>query len=136
MDDKIILEPIGYIQTKYKERKGTPPQGRESTESYGSILMRDEFVEGICDLKSGMGITIIFNFHKSKGYKLVTEARLSPVPLGVFSTRSPNRPNSLGITDVKITNIEEGRIDFIGADMLDGTPVIDIKPSFNEIYSK
>lgn len=134
MKDKIIIEPIGYIKTKYIERKGTPPQGKESVESYGSILMQPKFAEGICDLKVGMKITVIFNFHKSKDYKLITEARLSPTPLGVFSTRSPDRPNRIGITDVEIINIEDGKIDFIGADMLDGTPVIDIKPSFKEIY--
>ncbi len=136
MNEKISIEPIGYIETKYQERKGTPPQGRESKESYGTICMRSEFVDGIRDLKEGMEITIIFNFHKSKDYKLITEARLSPVPLGVFATRSPDRPNRIGITDVKIKKIGDGKIEFIGADMLDGTPVIDIKPSFSQIYTK
>lgn len=130
MNNKIDIEPIGYINTKYKERKGTPPQGNESKDSFGAINMLPAFKDGIQDLKIGMNITIIFNFHHSRDYKLVTEARLSPVPLGVFSTRSPDRPNFLGITVVEIVDITESSIKFLGADMLDGTPVIDIKPTY------
>ncbi|MBM9519823.1 tRNA (N6-threonylcarbamoyladenosine(37)-N6)-methyltransferase TrmO [Desulforhopalus vacuolatus] len=130
MADEIIIKPVGYIRSKYTRRAGTPFQGRESTGSCGTIEILPEFKDGIQDLKVGMKITVIFNFHLSTGYTLITLARNSSVPRGVFSTRSPDRPNSLGITTVEIVRTAEGRIDFLGADMLDGTPVIDIKPGF------
>ena len=130
MADEIIIKPVGYIRSKYTRREGTPFQGRESTGSCGTIEMLPEFKDGIRDLKAGMKITVIFNFHLSQGYTLITAARKSPEPRGVFSTRSPDRPNSLGITTVEIVSITDGRIEFLGADMLDGTPVIDIKPGF------
>jgi len=80
-------------------------------------------------LKPGDKITVAFHFHLSKGFELTTVPYLSDTPAGVFSTRSPDRPNGLGITVVDISGIEENRIEFTGADMLDGSPVIDIKPS-------
>lgn len=129
MKEKISIEPIGYIYTKYEDRKNTPPQGRESEESHGYIQIEKDFLDGICDLKENTYITIIFYFNRSKGYKLITPSRLSIEPMGVFSTRSPDRPNSLGITSVKITKIEKDKIFFLGADMLNKTPVIDIKPT-------
>ena len=123
------IKPIGYIKTKYKEFDNTPSQGAKVKSSLGYIQMEEEFLEGIRDLKSGMNITLVFYFNQSKGYSLITNSRMSNVPVGVFSTRSPNRPNSIGITEVIIREIRGDIIEFKGADMLDGTPVIDIKPS-------
>ena len=123
------IKPIGYIKTKYKEFDNTPSQGAKVKSSLGYIQMEEEFLEGIRDLKSGMNITLVFYFNQSKGYSLVTNSRMSNIPVGVFSTRSPNRPNSIGITEVIIREIRGDIIEFKGADMLDGTPVIDIKPS-------
>jgi len=123
------IKPIGYIKTKYKEFDNTPSQGAKVKSSLGYIQMEEEFLEGIRDLKSGMNITLVFYFNQSKGYSLITNSRMSNVPVGVFSTRSPNRPNSIGITEVVIREIKGATIEFKGADMLDGTPVIDIKPS-------
>ena len=134
MDNKIIIEPIGYIETKYSTRKGVPAQGEESVNSHGVIVMRDEFAEGIRDLKQGDNITVLFNFHKSKAFELTTIPYSSNTPKGIFSTRSPDRPNGIGITVVEITKVERNKIEFIGADMLDGTPVIDIKPALQKSY--
>ena len=129
MSQKNTVETIAYIHTNYTERKGTPPQGYESEKSFGCIELLPEFADGIRDLKAGDRIVVLFIFHLSKGYTLITKARRSSVPLGVFSTRSPDRPNSLGISTVTITEINGRVIRFEGADMLDGTPVVDIKPS-------
>lgn len=127
------IKPIGYIKTKYKDRKDTPSQGANVKSSLGCIQIEEEFLEGIRDLKSGMNITVVFYFNQSKGYKLITKGRMSPVPVGVFSTRSPDRPNSIGITEVVIREIKDNIIEFRGADMLDGTPVIDIKPTLSNL---
>lgn len=128
MNHKIEIEAVGYIDTKYRSREGVPHQGVESDESYGSITIRDKYVEGIKSLKANDKITVIFNFHKSEGFELTTIPFISDIPVGIFSTRSPDRPNSLGITVVDVVKVEKNRIDFKGADMLNETPVIDIKP--------
>lgn len=133
MDHKsIILDPIGYIESEYKDRKSTPYQGYVNKEGVAKIVMRPEYAEGIRDLKAGMKITVIFNFHNSKGYKLITPSRISVSPVGVFSTRSPNRPNSLGVTVVKIVDIVDNIIHISNVDMMDGTPVVDIKPYISQ----
>ncbi len=124
----INFEAIGYIKAEYITRKGTPSQGQNSTDSHGTIVIRDKYIEGIQGFKPGDQITVIFNFHKSTGYKLTIVPHQRDTPTGVFATRSPNRPNGVGITIVEITKVEDANIEFIGADMLDGTPVIDIKP--------
>ncbi len=129
MNHKIEMQAIGYIHTKYDMRNGTPPQGAEAEDSRGEIHMREEFVEGIQSFEEGARVTVLFHFHKSKGYELITTPYMSDVPAGVFSTRSPDRPNGIGITQVIITAVEKNKICFVGADMLDGTPVLDIKPS-------
>lgn len=128
MINKITIEPIGYIETKYNIRDGVPAQGSDSEGSFGTVVIGDNFTNGIRDLKQGDKITVIFNFHKSTGFELTTIPYMSETPVGIFSTRSPDRPNSLGITVIEIIKIEGSRIEFKGADMLDGTPVIDIKP--------
>lgn len=125
------IRPIGYIKTKYIERTSTPSQGAKVEGSMGTIVMEADFVEGIRDLKKGTKISVIFYFHLSKGYKLITPSRASPFPIGVFSIRSPDRPNCLGVSEVTITDIIDNKISFEGADMLNGTPVIDIKPSMS-----
>ncbi|SHJ64347.1 tRNA-Thr(GGU) m(6)t(6)A37 methyltransferase TsaA [Dethiosulfatibacter aminovorans DSM 17477] len=128
----IILDPIGYIESEYKDRKSTPYQGYVNRDGVARIVMRPEYAEGISDLEAGMKITVIFNFHHSKGYKLITPSRMSDRPVGVFSTRSPDRPNSLGVTVVKIMDIVDNIIYISNADMMDGTPVVDIKPYMSE----
>lgn len=127
-DDKIVFEPIGYIYTNYIKRQGTLIQGQNSEISPGKIVMKSKYVEGINGIKKGDKITILFHFHKSKGYELTTIPYLSDTPTGVFCTRSPDRPNGIGITVVDVTHVKDNKIEFIGADMFDKTPVIDIKP--------
>lgn len=127
-EDKITIEPIGYLYTRYKIRQDTPSQGRNSENSLGTIVIKSKFEEGIRGIKQGDKITILFYFHKSKGFELTTIPYHSDKPTGVFCTRSPDRPNGIGITVVDVTDVRDNKIEFIGADMLDETPVLDIKP--------
>jgi len=129
MEEEIVFQAIGRIKTKYKKRFGTPSQGSEAKKSRGVILLKEQYLEGAKDFRVGDKITVVFCFHQSKGYKLTIIPYRSVVPTGVFSTRSPDRPNSVGITVVTLTKVEGNRIEFEGADMLDGTPIIDLKPA-------
>jgi tRNA-Thr(GGU) m(6)t(6)A37 methyltransferase TsaA len=128
---QILLDPIGYIESEYRDNKSTPHQGYLKKDSHAKIVMRPKYKDGIKDLKTGMRITVIFNFHKSKGYKLNGPSRMSSKPVGVFTTRSPNRPNSLGVTVVEVLDVIDNTIYISNADMMDGTPVVDIKPYVN-----
>lgn len=76
---------------------------------------------------------MLFYFHQSKGYKLTQKAKDTNEFRGVFSTRSPNRPNGVGMSIVKVINIYDNTIEIQGVDMIDGTPIIDIKPYVSEL---
>ena len=130
----IIFTPIGYIQSPFKELEDIPRQSIYAKDKRATIEILSEYVEGIRDIEAGDYIVLLFNFHKSKGYKLLQIPRGSKTPKdsnrpkGVFSTRSPHRPNAIGMSLVKVITVHNNMIEIEGVDMLDGTPVTDIKP--------
>ena len=132
----ITMEPIGYIRSEYTDRKALPKQSVLNTHKRAVIEILPKFLEGIEGIKEGNYGVVLFNFHKS------TEAPLRICPhgkdemTGVFSTRSPNRPNGIGLSIVKFTKIEGHKLEFEGVDMLDGTPVLDIKPYSSDLNPK
>lgn len=123
---EIIMKPIGYIHTDYAQEEQTPMQGTPQSE--GVLMISSEFLEGAKDFREGDQLEVVFYFHKSHGYELTTFSKGLQCQRGVFSTRSPHRPNGIGVSMVTVTKILENRIYFLGADMLDGTPILDIKP--------
>lgn len=132
----IIMEPIGYIRSEFKEKKELPSQSVLNVDKKATIEILPKFLQGIEGIKENSHGIILFNFHKS------TKAPLRVVPhgkdeiTGVFSTRSPNRPNGIGLSIVKFTKVEENILEFEGVDMLDGTPVLDIKPYSSKLNPK
>lgn len=126
LKDEIILKPIGYIETPFKDRMGVSHQPDETL--IGTLHIFKEYREGIADIKPGSNGQIIFYFHKSEGCSLTVRPRGIGEPTGVFSTRSPNRPNGIGISAVRFLSNDGCKIEFSGVDMLDGTPLLDIKP--------
>lgn len=128
------MNPIGYILSPYKEKTAVPKQSMYATETAAVIEMLEEFTEGIADIKEGDYGIVLFYFHKSEGYRLTTLSHRTKETMGVFSTRSPNRPNGIGMSIVQFTKREGRRLFFNGVDMLDGTPVLDIKPFSKELY--
>lgn len=125
---EIKFDPIGYIESPYKNIAGIPKQSIYEQVNKGTIVLHDEFMEGARDIEAGQYIVIVFYFHQSKKCDLVQIPRDKTQPKGVFSTRSPHRPNGVGISIVKVISTTGKNIEFLGVDMLDGTPVIDIKP--------
>ncbi|NLN98340.1 MAG: SAM-dependent methyltransferase [Eubacteriaceae bacterium] len=132
---EIMVKPIGYIETDYKtvEDLNIPPFKEESpyhnADITGTIHMHDEYVAGIKDIQPGSSAMLVFYFNQSEDYQLVAPSPISEKPIGVFSTRSPHRPNGIGVTIVHIIQIFDNKITFQGVDMLDGTPLLDIKPN-------
>ncbi len=127
--EEIIMKPVGFISSPYEELDQIPSQGSMASEVVMSAKILQEYLEAMRDLKVGDLITIIFRFHKTAVTKNIVFSHREKVERGVFSTRSPLRPNGIGITHVKIKEIDKDGIYFIGGDMLNGTPVLDIKPS-------
>ncbi|MFD3158681.1 tRNA (N6-threonylcarbamoyladenosine(37)-N6)-methyltransferase TrmO [Haloimpatiens sp. FM7330] len=124
----IQLNPIGHIRSPFKEIHQIPPQSIYAKDKKAIIKIKDQYKEGLRDLDKLSYIEIIFYFHKSENFELITKTPWSKEKKGVFSTRSPKRPNPIGISIVKLLEIGEDEIIVEGVDMLDGTPVLDIKP--------
>ncbi len=126
--ETIKLSPIGYISSPYTARGESPAQGIYDTEARGVMHIDEKYASGLADMKAGLQYVVLFYFHKSAGYELTVRSRRTGLMTGVFSTRSPNRPNGIGLSVIKVEKIDGPAIEFTGVDMLDGTPVLDIKP--------
>ena len=131
----IRFNPIGYIETPFDNKEWIPRQGRYDQTAIGVAVVFPEFADGLLSLEQFSHCWLLFNFDKSIGFKLVQYPPMHKTPHGVFSIRSPKRPNGIGMTVVKIGKIENNRVHFTGADMINGTPLIDIKPYVEDIDS-
>ena len=127
MED-ITYHPIGLINTPYKEAKNIPIQGAFDENTEGCCCLDEKYAGGLLDLDGFSHSIILYHFDKSGVVKLRTSPFLEDVEHGIFAIRGPARPNGIGLTVVKITRIEGNRLFFVGVDMLDGTPILDIKP--------
>jgi tRNA-Thr(GGU) m(6)t(6)A37 methyltransferase TsaA len=131
---EIIFKPIGIIHTPFKDdKKKIPRQGRFEENNDGYVEIFPEYEEGLKDLEFFSHLYLLFHFHKSNDYDLLQITPRNHNLRGVFAIRSPRRPNALGQTIVKLQKIEGNKIFFTGADMIDGTPLLDIKPYVPEI---
>lgn len=120
--------PVGVIHTPYKDLKGMPIQPTGAKGIEGSIVIKEKYEKGLKDLEGFSHIILLYCFHQSKGYNLEVTPFLDTVKRGLFSTRAPRRPNPIGLSIVRLVK-REGRILTIkDIDVLDGTPLIDIKP--------
>jgi tRNA-Thr(GGU) m(6)t(6)A37 methyltransferase TsaA len=122
------LVSIGTIHTPYSEATGTPIQGALAGDAKGEIRLLPHFHHGLSDLEGFSHIIVLYAFHRSEGYSLKVTPYLDSIPRGLFATRSPRRPNPIGITVLRLLDIKGGRLEVSGVDMLDGTPLLDIKP--------
>lgn len=123
----IIFHPIGVIRSPYHSREETPKWGWAVPDTEAEIVLDDQYLEGIADMHPGERYQVVFYFHQSGGYRLTVPLHGTGAMTGLFSTHAPNRPNAIGISVVKVTAVCGNRIRFTGVDMLDGTPVLDLK---------
>lgn len=131
--NEVTLKPIGVIHTDFKTKENIPRQGRLGTNNNGWIEINPEFEKGLDKLNEFSHIFLIFNFHKSEGFHLTQITPNHHRVKGVFATRSPLRPNPIGMTIVELEKVDGNKIWFSGADMLEGTPLLDIKPYSPEL---
>jgi tRNA-Thr(GGU) m(6)t(6)A37 methyltransferase TsaA len=121
------LRPIGIIRSPFKVKQKTPIQPFKS-KAAGRVEVYKKFAAGLRDVTGFSHIIIIYQFHKSRGYKLLVTPFLDRQTRGLFATRYPRRPNQIGISVVRLLK-RRGNILFVkGIDVLDGTPLLDIKP--------
>lgn len=131
MQKEITLTPIGFIQSNFKNRYQAPRQGVLAKDSRAVILLnpKNNFEQALKDLNGFDRIWVIYQFHLNKNWKpLVTPPRHTRNKVGVFATRAPYRPNHLGLSCVKLEKINGLQIYISESDILDGSPILDIKP--------
>ncbi len=129
---RICFKSIGTIHTPFKRKEGMPIQSSGSKGIKGTIELRREYVDGLFDLDKFSHIFLIYHFHKSKGFDLQVIPFLDDKPHGIFATRAPRRPNSIGISVVKLISIKDNMLEIENVDMLDGTVLLDIKPYISQ----
>jgi tRNA-Thr(GGU) m(6)t(6)A37 methyltransferase TsaA len=125
---EIIFKPIGIIYTPFKVTEGVPIQPSAGTGIRGNIVIYDQYIEGLKDLSGFSHITLIYYFHLIDSYSLHVIPFVDDVERGVFSTRAPARPNPIGLSVVKLIEIQHNKIVIENVDIVDGTPLLDIKP--------
>jgi len=126
--NEIKYKPIGVIHSPFKEPKGTPIQPAGAQGIDGTVEVFPEYTEGLKDVEGFSHIILIYHFHLSKGSSLKVRPYMDNEVHGVFAMRGPSRPNPIGISVVRLIRIEENTLHIQDVDILDGTPLLDIKP--------
>lgn len=124
---EIIMRPIGIIHSPFQDKKETPIQPTHSRAS-GQVEVYPQYSEGLQDLEELSHIILLYAFHRSRGYTLHVRPFLDDQPRGLFATRHPRRPNPIGLSIVRLLERDQNILKIEGVDVLDGTPLLDIKP--------
>ena len=124
---EFVMRPIGEIHTPFSEKRDTPIQPTRST-ARGQVEVYPAYVDGLRDLEGFSHIILLYVFHRSDNYTLRVTPFLDDQERGLFATRYPARPNPIGLSIVRLLAIHDHILEIEGADMLDGTPLLDIKP--------
>jgi len=126
--EQIILHPIGKIHSPYKQTKDIPIQGLFNPEVEAWVELKNRYVRGLKDLDGFSHAIILYYFHQSHREVIIGRPFLESNKHGIFAIRSPHRPNHVGLSIVKIKKIQANKLYFTEVDVLDQTPVLDIKP--------
>lgn len=124
----ITINPIGIIHSPYNSKESCPIQGAFVKESHGEIEIFPEYSEGLKDIDTFSHLIILYHFNKAGEIKLVRQTFLDDEPHGIFASRHPCRPSGIGLSVVTLKNREKNILEVGCIDVLDETPLIDIKP--------
>ena len=127
------MKPIGFVRSPYSETAQIPKGCGAKHEAEGVLEILPEFEQGLTDIEGFSHLFVIWLFHRAEGSSLLGTPPTDDRPHGVFATRSPRRPNPIGLTVVELTRREGPRLHVRGVDMLDGTPILDLKPYLSSV---
>ena len=125
---EIKYKPIGIIHSPFKSPRGVPIQSKAARGVDGTIKIFKEYSEGIADLEGFSHLILVYHFHLAKRGSLKVKPYMDEKKHGVFATRSPSRPNPIGISIVRLLRIEANKLYIKDVDIIDRTPLLDIKP--------
>ena len=126
-------QPIGYAKTPYQATKQIPKGFDAKHDAEGILEILPQFEAGLTDIEGFSHLIVLWVFDRSEGFELLGTPPIDDRPHGVFATRSPRRPNPIGLTVVQLLHRKGGSLHVHGVDMLDGTPILDLKPYLSSI---
>jgi tRNA (adenine37-N6)-methyltransferase len=127
------MQPIGYVRSPYENARDVPRGLGTKHNAEGVLEIRQELELGLTDIEGFSHLFVIWAFDRSPGFELLGTPPSDNRPHGVFATRSPKRPNPIGLTVVELLRREGPRLHVRGVDMLDATPILDIKPYLSNV---
>jgi tRNA (adenine37-N6)-methyltransferase len=127
------MRPIGFVRDAFRDTSQIPKGLGAKHTAEGVLEIEEEFEEGLTDIEGFSHLIVLWVFDRSSGYELLGTPPSDTRPHGVFATRSPYRPNPIGLTVVELIERDGRRLKVRGLDMLDGTPILDIKPYMSSI---
>jgi tRNA-Thr(GGU) m(6)t(6)A37 methyltransferase TsaA len=136
MVQEITLKPIGIIYTPYSQKEKTPIQGCFAPNNKGFIELYRKYTEGLQDIQGFSHLILLYYFHKAEGFTLLTKPFLDKDKKGIFAIRHFNRPNPIGFSIVRLYRVRDNILDIGSVDILDGTPLLDIKPYIQQFDIK
>ena len=129
----ITLRPIGTVRSPYSDRGQIPKGPRAKHDAEGVLEVDPELEMGLTDIEGFSHLYVLWVFHRAEGYDLMAKPPADDRAHGVFATRAPRRPNPIGLTVVELLERDGPRLRVRGVDMLDGTPIVDIKPYLSSV---
>jgi tRNA-Thr(GGU) m(6)t(6)A37 methyltransferase TsaA len=132
-DGSFPMRPIGVVRSPYADRAEVPKGVGAKHDAEGVLEIGPEYEAGLQDIEGFSHLYVIWVFHQARGYELLATPPTDDRPHGVFATRSPQRPNPIGLTVVRLLKREGSRLSVRGLDMLDGTPILDVKPYLSSV---
>ncbi|OEZ29976.1 tRNA (N6-threonylcarbamoyladenosine(37)-N6)-methyltransferase TrmO [Variovorax boronicumulans] len=126
--DPVVCRPVGIVRSRFTETSGMPIQTAGAPDEVGRLEVFAEFAPGLRDIEGFDYLILVTHLHRCAHERLEVVPFLDDATHGVFATRAPARPNRLGLSIVRLTAVESTTLHFSGNDMIDGTPVLDIKP--------
>ena len=127
------MRAVGYVHSPYKNTDQVPKGHGAKHEAEGTLEVLPEYEEGLLDIEGFSHLYVIWVFDRAEGFELTGKPPTDDRPHGVFATRSPYRPNPIALTAVELLRRDGPRLHVRGLDMLDGTPILDIKPYLSSI---
>jgi len=134
--DEIKYKPIGVIHSSFKEAKGVPIQSAAAEGISGTVEVLPQYAKGLKDIDGFSHLILIYHFHLSRRVSLEAKPYMDNEERGVFAIRGPSRPNPIGVSVVRLVSIERNTLHIQDVDIVDGTPLLDIKPYVPEFDTR